>query len=62
MARPKKIVESPVENTSENLVETTVPNILFVMERDTNKIIKIDANKEKDWMTKYKHRTGVEFN
>lgn len=32
-----------------------------VMTRDTREIIIIDETKEKDWMTKYLHCTGVEF-
>lgn len=58
MARPKKELES----TSENLVENTVTDILHVSDKITGIVLKIDANKEKDWKTKYNHRSGKPFN
>lgn len=56
MARTKK--ETPVVT---EVVNTQEKNIIFVMDRVTKNVISIDANKEKDWKTKYLHRSGVEF-
>ena len=54
MGRPKKIVEDIIDNE-------TSSHIIIVMDSD-NEIVRIDANKEKDWMTKYRHRSGAPFN
>ncbi len=53
MGRPKK-EEEETKEVKESLM-------IRVMDRETRKIIKIDANKENDWMTKYLHASGKEF-
>lgn len=34
----------------------------YVMDRNTLEVIEIDENVERDWMHKFLHRSGVEFN
>lgn len=34
----------------------------YVMDRDTKEVIMIDENVERDWMRKFLHRSGIEFN
>lgn len=69
MGRPKKIIETKVEETIEKSTEKTIektveiptiePYYVRVLDGDTIKII--DANKEKNWMLKYKHVSGSNF-
>lgn len=61
MWRPKKIIETKVEETIEKTVEnpTIEPYYVRVLDGDTIKVI--DANKEKNWMLKYKHVSGSNF-
>lgn len=67
MARPKKIesTQKTVENTKPQVEESTKINtiehsMIYVM-NDEWKIIKIDMNKEPNWATKYRHRSGQPF-
>jgi hypothetical protein len=54
MVRTKKSVEVEVEASD-------TPLLLNVMDRETKQKIRIDANKETDWKTKYLHISGKEF-
>lgn len=36
-------------------------DIKNVYDPKTKQVIQVDANVEKDWMTKYRHRSGVPF-
>lgn len=57
MGRPKKIVEETIEKPVET--STIEPFYVRVLDGETIKVI--DANKEKNWMIKYKHVSGSNF-
>lgn len=57
MPRPKKIEEVIITKETPPIE----PEFLYVMEKETNKIIMIDASKEKDFKQKYLHRSGKVF-
>ncbi len=56
MWRPKKLAP---ESFQEDEVQGVL--LLNVMDRETKKRVRIDANKETDWKTKYLHVSGKEF-
>jgi len=41
--------------------EVVQAEMVVVMDPETEEVIEIDANKEKDWKKKYLHRSGVAF-
>lgn len=61
MGRPKKIIETKIEESIEKIGEKTTIEPYYVRVMDGDMIKVIDANKEKNWMLKYKHASGSNF-
>ena len=58
----KKVIKKEVEVKAEAKVETkTEANLIKVLDRITKERLVIDANKEKDYKTKYLHIGWEEF-
>jgi hypothetical protein len=61
MPRPKKTIESEIQESIEKTVENTTIQPYYVRVLDNNIIRTIDVTKEPNWQLKYKHPTGTNF-